>query len=65
MLDLFFYLLLELVNSSSWSKDIIRSEYYFQLQLAAQHYVRTHARKVEVLGLSSNELEESKKKEQQ
>ena len=54
MLD-FFQLLLELVNSSVWSKDITRSEYHLQVQTVAQQYVCTYARKVEVLGLSLNE----------
>ena len=63
MLDFF---LLTARTGEQWTgEDITRSEYYFQLQFAAQHYVLTNARKVEVLGLSSNELEESKKKEQQ
>jgi hypothetical protein len=54
MLD-FFHLLPELVNSSVCSKDITRSECHTT--------VHSYGRKVEVLGLNSNALEERKKKE--
>ena len=55
MLD-FFHFLLELVNSFVWSKD---STILFAIA-DFRTAVRSYARKVEVLGLSSNKLEEAK-----